>query len=99
MSQPKTRLMQLRRHLVLAAERAAHPGFTTNAAITSVVVTLAAVMLVLGAVINWPYAYYQLLRVASYAEHAPTLRWWRGTWSSMDGQRRLSERPFCSTRL
>jgi hypothetical protein len=43
---------------------AARPGSTTNATITSVVVILAAaVVLVLGAVIRWPYAYYQLLRV------------------------------------
>jgi len=43
---------------------AAHPGSTTNATIASVVVALAAALvLVLGAVINWPYVYFQLLRV------------------------------------
>jgi hypothetical protein len=63
MSQPKTRLMQLLRQLALATERAAHPGSTTNATITSVVALAAALVLVLGAVINWPYAYFQLLRV------------------------------------
>lgn len=38
-------------------------GSTTNATITSVVALAAALVLVLGAVINWPYAYFQLLRV------------------------------------